>query len=198
MRLNTLKPHPNSTSNPKRVGRGIGSTLGKTGGRGHKGQKSRAGGYHKIGFEGQILLEPKPHEPTKHQYDFDAASCLALIRKAGLENEIKLNIEVNHATLSGHNFEHEISYAIANEALGSIDINRGDTMLGWDTDQFPNNLYDTDEALVEGTAWGHCDEYSKRLIAENLDDKKRFIKPRIICYGKILDLLEELKIKEYQ
>ena len=94
---------------------------------------------HKIGFKGQILLEPKPHEPTKHQYDFDSASCLALIRKAGLEDEIKLNIEVNHATLSGHNFEHEIAYAIANNALGSIDINRGDTLLGWDTDQFPNS-----------------------------------------------------------
>ena len=94
---------------------------------------------HKIGFKGQILLEPKPHEPTKHQYDFDSAACLALIRKAGLENEIHLNIEVNHATLSGHNFEHEIAYAIANNVLGSIDINRGDTLLGWDTDQFPNN-----------------------------------------------------------
>ncbi len=97
---------------------------------------------HKIGFKGQILLEPKPHEPTKHQYDFDSASCLALIRKAGLEKEIKLNIEVNHATLSGHNFEHEIAYAIANDSLGSIDINRGDLMLGWDTDQFPNNPAD--------------------------------------------------------
>jgi xylose isomerase len=97
---------------------------------------------HKIGFKGQILLEPKPHEPTKHQYDFDSASCLALIRKIGLENEIKLNIEVNHATLSGHNFEHEIAYAISNNALGSIDINRGDTLLGWDTDQFPNNAHD--------------------------------------------------------
>ena len=97
---------------------------------------------HKIGFKGQILLEPKPHEPTKHQYDFDAASCLALIRKAGLEKEIKLNIEVNHATLSGHNFEHEIAYAISNNVLGSIDVNRGDTLLGWDTDQFPNNPAD--------------------------------------------------------
>jgi xylose isomerase len=97
---------------------------------------------HKIGFKGQILLEPKPHEPTKHQYDFDSASCVALIGKAGLEDEIQLNIEVNHATLSGHSFEHEISYAIANNALGSIDINRGDTLLGWDTDQFPNNPAD--------------------------------------------------------
>ena len=97
---------------------------------------------HKIGFKGQILVEPKPHEPTKHQYDFDSASCLALIRKAGLEGEIKLNIEANHATLSGHSYEHEISYAIANKALGSLDINRGDTLIGWDTDQFPNNTAD--------------------------------------------------------
>jgi len=97
---------------------------------------------YKIGFQGQILIEPKPHEPTKHQYDFDAASCLALLRKSGLDKEIKLNIEVNHATLSGHNFEHEIAYAIANDSLGSIDINRGDTLLGWDTDQFPNNPAD--------------------------------------------------------
>ena len=97
---------------------------------------------HKIGFKGQILIEPKPHEPTKHQYDFDSASCLALIRKAGLEGEIKLNIEANHATLSGHSYEHEIAYAISNKALGSLDINRGDTLLGWDTDQFPNNVAD--------------------------------------------------------
>ena len=95
---------------------------------------------HKIGFDGQILLEPKPHEPTKHQYDFDAAACLAFLRNAGLENEIKLNIEANHATLSGHSFEHEIAYAIANNALGSLDINRGDPLLGWDTDQFPNSV----------------------------------------------------------
>ena len=97
---------------------------------------------YKIGFKGQILVEPKPHEPTKHQYDFDSASCLALIRKAGLEGEIKLNIEANHATLSGHSYEHEIAYAIANNALGSLDINRGDSLLGWDTDQFPNNIGD--------------------------------------------------------
>ncbi len=97
---------------------------------------------HKIGFKGQILIEPKPHEPTKHQYDFDSAACLAFIRKAGLEDEIKLNIEANHATLSGHNYEHEIAYAIANDALGSLDINRGDTLIGWDTDQFPNNPAD--------------------------------------------------------
>ena len=97
---------------------------------------------YKIGFKGQILIEPKPHEPTKHQYDFDVASCLALLRGASLDKEIKINIEVNHATLAGHNFEHEIAYAMANDVFGSVDINRGDNMLGWDTDQFPNNPSD--------------------------------------------------------
>ncbi|HKJ61357.1 MAG TPA: xylose isomerase [Hyphomicrobiales bacterium] len=95
---------------------------------------------HKIGFKGTILIEPKPHEPTKHQYDFDCASVHAFLRKFGLENEIKLNIEANHATLAGHSFEHELAYATANDILGSIDINRGDPQLGWDTDQFPNSV----------------------------------------------------------
>jgi xylose isomerase len=95
---------------------------------------------HKIGFKGTILIEPKPHEPTKHQYDYDSANVLAFLRKFGLEKEIKLNVEANHATLSGHSFEHELAYAVANDALGSIDINRGDPQLGWDTDQFPNSV----------------------------------------------------------
>ncbi|MBX2804730.1 MAG: xylose isomerase [Hyphomicrobiales bacterium] len=95
---------------------------------------------HKIGFKGAILIEPKPHEPTKHQYDYDCANVLAFLRKFGLESEIKLNIEANHATLAGHAFEHELAYAAANDMLGSIDINRGDPQLGWDTDQFPNSV----------------------------------------------------------
>ena len=94
---------------------------------------------HKIGFAGTILIEPKPCEPTKHQYDHDAATVHAFLQAHGLENEIKLNLEVNHATLAGHDFEHEIAYAAANGLLGSFDINRGDPMIGWDTDQFPNN-----------------------------------------------------------
>lgn len=97
---------------------------------------------HKIGFEGTILIEPKPHEPTKHQYDHDAATIHAFLLKYGLETEIKLNIEVNHATLAGHSFEHEIAYAAANGLFGSLDVNRGDPQLGWDTDQFPNNAQD--------------------------------------------------------
>ncbi|WP_171206554.1 xylose isomerase [Ruegeria sp. HKCCA0235A] len=94
---------------------------------------------HKIGFKGAILVEPKPQEPSKHQYDFDAATCIGFLRKYGLENEIKLNLEQGHAILAGHSFEHEIAVAAAEGMLGSIDMNRNDYQSGWDTDQFPNN-----------------------------------------------------------
>jgi xylose isomerase len=102
---------------------------------------------HKIGFKGTILIEPKPREPTKHQYDFDTASVFGFLKAYGLEKEIKVNIENNHATLAGHSFEHEIALASALGILGSIDMNRGDPQLGWDTDQFPNNIPDTALAL---------------------------------------------------
>lgn len=95
---------------------------------------------HKIGFKGQILIEPKPAEPTKHQYDHDVATVYGFLKANGLETEVKLNLEQNHALLAGHNFEHEIALASALGIFGSIDMNRGDEMLGWDTDQFPNNL----------------------------------------------------------
>jgi xylose isomerase len=104
---------------------------------------------HRIGFEGTILIEPKPHEPTKHQYDHDVAHVLAFLRRYGLEGEIRLNIEVNHATLAGHSFHHEVATAIANDALGSIDANRGDPQNGWDTDQFPNDVAEMTLALYE-------------------------------------------------
>ena len=94
---------------------------------------------HAIGFQGTILIEPKPMEPTKHQYDRDAATVHAFLRRFGLEREIRLNLEVNHATLAGHSFQHELAYAAANDLLGSVDVNRGDPQLGWDTDQFPNS-----------------------------------------------------------
>jgi xylose isomerase len=94
---------------------------------------------HRIGFRGALLIEPKPHEPTKHQYDRDAATVYGFLKRYGLENEIKVNIEVNHATLAGNSFEHEIATAIALGIFGSIDMNRGDHQNGWDTDQFPNN-----------------------------------------------------------
>jgi xylose isomerase len=95
---------------------------------------------HKIGLNADILIEPKPCEPTKHQYDFDTSTVYGFLQKYGLEKEIKVNIEANHATLAGHNFEHEIAKAYALDVFGSIDINRGDVMLGWDTDQFPNDV----------------------------------------------------------
>lgn len=95
---------------------------------------------HKIGFEGTILIEPKPHEPTKHQYDFDVDTIFGFLKTYGLENEVKVNIEANHATLSGHSFEHEIAMAGDLGIFGSIDMNRGDPQNGWDTDQFPYDL----------------------------------------------------------
>jgi xylose isomerase len=95
---------------------------------------------YKIGFDGQILIEPKPKEPTAHQYDFDTATVYGFLQKYGLENEVKVNLEANHALLAGHSFEHEIATAATFGLLGSLDVNRGDPLLGWDTDQFPNDL----------------------------------------------------------
>ncbi|MCX5637016.1 MAG: xylose isomerase [Planctomycetota bacterium] len=102
----------------------------------------------KIGFKGQFYIEPKPKEPTKHQYDSDAAACFAFLQKYNLTDDFKLNIESNHATLAGHTFEHELEFAAANNILGSIDANRGDLLLGWDTDQFPTDLYEAVYAMM--------------------------------------------------
>ncbi|MCM1991738.1 xylose isomerase [Oceanirhabdus seepicola] len=102
-----------------------------------------------IGFTGQFYIEPKPKEPTKHQYDFDTATVLGFLRKYGLEDKFKMNIEANHATLAGHTFQHELAVARINGVLGSIDANQGDLMLGWDTDQFPTNIYDATLAMYE-------------------------------------------------
>ncbi|MEP4030341.1 xylose isomerase [Roseibium polysiphoniae] len=95
---------------------------------------------HKIGFKGAILIEPKPQEPTKHQYDYDVATVYGFLRRHGLENEVKVNIEQGHAILAGHSFEHELAMANALGIFGSIDMNRNDYQSGWDTDQFPNNV----------------------------------------------------------
>ena len=102
---------------------------------------------HKIGFTGTLMIEPKPQEPTKHQYDYDTATVDGFLQRYGLEGEIKVNIEANHATLAGHSFEHELSYATANGLFGSVDMNRGDPQNGWDTDQFPNNVSDVALAM---------------------------------------------------
>jgi xylose isomerase len=102
----------------------------------------------KIGFKGQFYIEPKPREPSTHQYDSDAAACLNFLREYGLMDYFKLNLETNHATLAGHTMEHEMEVAIAANALGSVDANRGDTLLGWDTDQFPSDLYLTTNIML--------------------------------------------------
>jgi xylose isomerase len=104
---------------------------------------------HKIGFKGTILIEPKPFEPTKHQYDHDVAAVYAFLQRYGLSKEVKVNIEVNHATLAGLDFEHEIAAARAFGIFGSIDINRGDPRNGWDTDQFPNNAQELVPSLIQ-------------------------------------------------
>lgn len=104
---------------------------------------------HKIGFKGTILIEPKPQEPTKHQYDYDTATVFGFLQQFGLEKEVKVNIEANHATLAGHSFQHEIATAVSLGVLGSIDANRGDPQNGWDTDQFPNSVEELTLAMYE-------------------------------------------------
>jgi xylose isomerase len=100
------------------------------------------------GFKGNFFIEPKPMEPMKHQYDFDCATAIGFLRAQGLENDFKMNIEVNHATLAQHTFQHEIEVAAKAGMLGSLDANRGDYQNGWDTDQFPNNIQETTEAML--------------------------------------------------
>jgi xylose isomerase len=102
----------------------------------------------KIGFKGSFLVEPKPMEPSKHQYDYDVATIIGFLRQHGLDKDFKLNIEVNHATLAGHTFQHELQVAADAGLLGSIDANKGDYQNGWDTDEFPTNIYEITEAMM--------------------------------------------------
>jgi xylose isomerase len=108
----------------------------------------------KIGFKGQFYIEPKPKEPTKHQYDSDAAACLNFLREYGLMGDLKLNIETNHATLAGHSMQHELEVVGAAGALGSIDANTGDELIGWDTDQFPTSIYLTTQIMLTILKYG--------------------------------------------
>lgn len=101
-----------------------------------------------IGFKGTFLIEPKPMEPSKHQYDYDSATIIGFLRQHGLEKDFKLNVEVNHATLAGHSFQHELQVAADAGMLGSIDANKGDYQNGWDTDEFPTNIYEITEAMM--------------------------------------------------
>lgn len=129
-----------------------------------------------IGFEGQFLIEPKPKEPTKHQYDFDTANCLAFLKSYDLDKYFKMNLETNHATLAGHTMQHELEYAGQSGMLGSIDANTGDLLLGWDTDQFPTNYYLTTECMLSilkygglGTGGVNFDAKVRRESFEPLD-----------------------------
>jgi len=133
---------------------------------------------HRIGFEGTLLIEPKPHEPTKHQYDTDCAAVHAFLQKYDLAAEYKLNIEVNHATLAGHSFQHELAYSIANGLFGSVDANRGDPQLGWDTDQFPNDAQEMALALYEILRGGGLERggfnFDAKLRRQSLDPEDLF------------------------
>jgi xylose isomerase len=102
-----------------------------------------------IGFKGDFYIEPKPKEPMKHQYDFDAATAIGFLRQYGLDKDFKLNIEANHATLAGHTFEHDLRISAINGMLGSIDANQGDPHLGWDTDEFPFDVYTATMCMLE-------------------------------------------------
>ena len=130
---------------------------------------------HKIGFNGQILVEPKPQEPSKHQYDYDVATCFGFLQKYGLEKEVKINIEQGHAILAGHSFEHEIATAASLGVLGSIDMNRNDYQSGWDTDQFPNNVPEVALAyyhiLRDGGFTSGGTNFDAKLRRQSLDAK---------------------------
>ena len=130
---------------------------------------------HKIGFNGQILVESKPQEPSKHQYDYDVATCFGFLQKYGLEKEVKINIEQGHAILAGHSFEHEIATAASLGVLGSIDMNRNDYQSGWDTDQFPNNVPEVALAyyhiLRDGGFTSGGTNFDAKLRRQSLDAK---------------------------
>ncbi len=128
---------------------------------------------HQIGFTGTLLIEPKPQEPTKHQYDYDCSSVHGFLDRYDLLGEYKVNIEVNHATLGGHSFHHEVAYAIANGIFGSVDANRGDPQNGWDTDQFPNSVDEMSLALYEIVLGGGFDTggflFDTKLRRQSMD-----------------------------
>lgn len=133
----------------------------------------------KIGLDAQLLIEPKPKEPTKHQYDFDVQTVLSFLRKNNLENDFKMNIEANHATLAIHTFNHELNIARIEGVLGSIDANQGDMLLGWDTDQFPTNVYDATLAMYEVLKNGGLGKgglnFDAKVRRQSYDDEDLFI-----------------------
>jgi xylose isomerase len=149
----------------------------------------------KMGIKGDFYIEPKPKEPTKHQYDFDAATCISFLQKYNLMDDFRLNIEGNHATLAGHTFAHELNVARINGVFGSIDANQGDYLLGWDTDQFPTNVYENTLVMLEvlragGFKTGGLNFDAKcRRPSNTLDDLIQgfidILAGRKGCFGKI-------------
>jgi xylose isomerase len=137
---------------------------------------------HKIGFQGLILIEPKPHEPTKHQYDFDVDTIYGFLKSQGLEKEVKVNIEANHDTLSGHSFEHEIAMAVDYGIFGSIDMNRGDPQNGWDTDRFPNDVREITLAMYYILKGGGFTRGGNNFDAKV---RRQSIDPADLFYGHI-------------
>ncbi|MDR6845279.1 xylose isomerase [Flavobacterium granuli] len=133
----------------------------------------------KQGFKGTFLIEPKPMEPMKHQYDFDAATTLGFLHKHGLQNDFKLNLEVNHATLAGHSFEHELQVAVDAGMLGSIDANRGDYQNGWDTDQFPIDVFEITQSMLVilegGGIQGGGINFDAKVRRNSIDIEDKFI-----------------------
>jgi len=131
-----------------------------------------------IGFTGQFYIEPKPKEPTKHQYDSDAAACLNFLREYDLLPHFKLNLETNHATLAGHSMQHEMEVAGAAKALGSIDANTGDLLLGWDTDQFPTDIYLTAQCMLSALKYGGFTtggvNFDAKVRRESIDSEDLF------------------------
>jgi len=138
-----------------------------------------------IGFKGDFYIEPKPKEPMKHQYDFDAATAIGFLRQYGLDKDFKMNIEANHATLAGHTFRHELRISAINGMLGSIDANQGDLLLGWDTDEFPANVYDTTECMYEVIKAGGLKNGGFNFDAKN---RRPSNTPEDMFYGFILGM----------
>ncbi|WP_031425284.1 xylose isomerase [Flavimarina sp. Hel_I_48] len=163
----------------------------------------------KQGFKGNFLIEPKPMEPMKHQYDYDAATSLAFIEKYDLQNDFKLNLEVNHATLAGHTFQHELQVAVDAGMLGSIDANRGDYQNGWDTDQFPVNLSEITEAMLVilegGGIQGGGVNFDAKVRRNSTDLEDKFIAHvagmdifarGLICASEILENSDYKKLRK--
>ena len=163
----------------------------------------------KQGFKGSFFIEPKPMEPTKHQYDYDAATSLQFINKYGLENDFKLNLEVNHGTLAGHTFEHELQVAVDAGMLGSIDANRGDYQNGWDTDQFPIDIFEITQAMLiileGGGIQGGGINFDAKVRRNSTDLEDKFIAHiagmdvfarGLICANNILENTSYKKIRK--